>query len=283
MKFLRTLLSLSILGIAAQTAFGSDKSVTPEKELKDLVAREKQLTAQAAKAGPNFDEDDFRNQMQQLADAYEKLIRQAPEFVPTYVAYGLMLDKIGMRKESIVLLLRANHIDQNIAVVKNQLGRYMAEEGKPLEAMAFFITAVELEPKEPLYHYQMATLLAEARDDFLKSGQWTRQQLDKNMLEGFHKAAELAPDNIGYAYRAAEAYGDLGEPRWDDAMTAWHALEGRAKPGVEVQTIHLQEANILLKQQKINEARELLATVDEPVLAKNKQTLVDQLPKNTEK
>ena len=31
----------------------------------------------------------------------------------------------------------------------------------------YFIAAIKLEPNEPLYHYQLGTVLAEARDDFI--------------------------------------------------------------------------------------------------------------------
>jgi tetratricopeptide (TPR) repeat protein len=145
------------------------------------------------------------------------------------------------------------------------------------------MAAIDLDPKEPLYHYQLGLLLTEGRDDFIRAGQFTRPTVDRAMLEAFQHAAELAPDNIAYAYRHAEAYYDLEKPQWDEALKAWAALEDRAKPGVEKETIRLQAANVLIKSGRRDKAEDLLATVTEPVLKKQKQTLLDQLAAKPEK
>jgi predicted Zn-dependent protease len=167
--------------------------------------------------------------------------------------------------------------------VKNELGSYLAEEGQPAGAANYFLAAIDLEPKEPLYHYQLATLLYEAREDFIKSGEYTRPQLDQAMHEGFRRAAELAPGNFAYAYRYAESFYDLLAPEWDNALQAWRALEQQATPGLGQQTIRLHEANVLIKQGQPGEARKLLDTVTDPILVKQKQKLVEALGKTIEK
>jgi hypothetical protein len=102
-------------------------------------------------------------------------------------------------------------------------------------------------------------------------------------LDAFKRAAELAPDNFAYVYRAAEAYYDLETPQWDDALKAWSALEEKAEPGVEQQTIRLHAANVLIKLGAVAHARTLIATVTEAPLQKQKQTLLDELAKTAAK
>lgn len=188
-----------------------------------------------------------------------------------------------MRRQAVAMYLKANKIDPDLAYVKNQLGNYQAEEGKPLEAVGYFLSAIKLEPKEPLYHYQLGTLLTEARDDFIKSGEWTRASLDKAMLEAFKTAASLAPDRIEFTYRYGEAFYDLETPNWDEALKYWSDLEQKLKPGLEQQTIRLHRANILLKQKKPDAARVLLTTVDAESLKAQKEKLVAQLAENAKK
>jgi tetratricopeptide (TPR) repeat protein len=195
----------------------------------------------------------------------------------------LLLGKAGMRRESTAILLKANQLDPDIPIVKNQIGNYLAEEGEPVEASNYFIAASRLAPDEPLYHYQLGTLLTEARDDFLKSGQWTREQLDRTMQAAFKRAAELAPKNFAFAYRYAQSFYDLAEPNWDEALKVWGALESQVSPGVEMETIRLHATNILIKQKKFDHARLLLATVTAEPLNAQKQKLLDQLPANPEK
>jgi len=249
--------------------------------LKELVARQDALLAALGKE--NADEDNIKRDIQNLIFDYDDFLRVHPTFAPGYVTYGLLLGKVGMRREASVILLKANQLDPDIPIVKNQLGNYLAEEGESVEAANYFIAAIRLAPDEPLYHYQLGTLLAEARDDFFKSGQWTRGQLDKAMQDAFRRAAELAPDNYAFAYRYAESFYDLAEPNWDEALKVWGALEDRAAPGLERETIRLHAANILIKQKRFDHARLLLLTVTSEPLKEQKQKLLDLLAANPEK
>ncbi len=248
-----------------------------ETRLKQLVARERELFAEAEKRGAKLDADNFRSQVQQLCNDYDALLRRHPDFAPAYVTYGLLLGKVDMRKESMVLLLRANQLDKSLPIVKNQLGNYLAEEGRPLEAVNYYLAAIDLEPKEPLYHYQLGTLLVEARDDFLKSGQWTRASLDKTMHEAFEQAMQLAPGDWRYAYRYGLSFYDLELAEWEAALQFWKDFENTLAPGVEKETCRLHQAKVLVAQHHFGEARAVLETVNEPLLARQKEKVADEL------
>jgi tetratricopeptide (TPR) repeat protein len=250
-------------------------------KLKELVTRQDTLLAELGK--DDVDQDNVMRDIQNLIFDYDAFLRVFPRFAPGYVPYGLLLGKVGMRRESAAILLKANQIDPEIPIVKNQLGNYLAEEGEPIEAANYFISATRLAPDEPLYHYQLGKLLTDARDDFLKSGQWTRAQIDQTMQEAFRRAAELAPKNIAFAYRYAQSFYDLAEPNWDEALKVWGELEDQCGPGLEKETIRLQAANILIKQKKFDHARLLLAMITTESLRTQKQKLLDQLPANAEK
>jgi tetratricopeptide (TPR) repeat protein len=263
-----------------------------EQGLQALVARQQELLGAAAKGGDKFDEENFRTQMQDLANDYDTYLKKNPDYAPAYAAYGVMLGKISMRRQSVAMLLKADELFageaqkdgartpallRTWALVKNQLGNYVAEEGKPLQAVTYFLDAIDLTPNEPLYHYQLGTLLTEARDDFLKNGQWTRAALDQAAHSSFQHAAELAPGRIEFGYRYAESFADQEVPDWDGALKAWAALEEKATSDFDRQTMRLQAANILIRQQKLEYARMLLDTVTVEPLLKQKQKLVEAL------
>jgi tetratricopeptide (TPR) repeat protein len=243
-----------------------------------IVERQKEVFADAQRLGDKLDEGTLRQQLQALTHDYELLLRENPNFAAGYAAYGFFLSKTEMRKEATAILMKANQLDPDIALVKNQLGNMLAEDGKPLQAAPYFIAAIKLEPNEPLYHYQLGTLLVEAREDFLKTGEWTRASLDGAMQEAFRKARDLAPDRFEFAYRYAESFYDLEKPDWDAALKAWSELEEKAPTPIERQTMRLHAANVLLKVGKLAHAEALLRTVDEPKLQGQKQKLVAQLP-----
>jgi tetratricopeptide (TPR) repeat protein len=248
-----------------------------EKSLKEIVARQRAILARAEKEGDNLDVAGLRGDLQAVINSYDILIQKSPDFAPAYVAYGMLLGQVGMTREAVGILLKANKLDAEIPVVKNEIGRFLAEDGKLVEALPWIMAAIDLAPQEPLYHYHLGKLLTEGRDDFIKTGQFTRPALDKAMLQAFARAAELAPANFGYAYRHAEAYYDLEAPQWDAALALWRKLDAGVETPLEHQTLRLHQANVLIKQGKADEARALIDTVTESTLLKQKQTLLDSL------
>ncbi|MCC6415255.1 MAG: hypothetical protein IT582_05045 [Opitutaceae bacterium] len=263
--------------IAVPLAAQPREETLAERGLRQLVERQRTLLAAAAKAGDNFDEPAFTTQMQQLCQAYESFLRDNPGFAAGYAAYGYLLGKIGMEREGVVMLLKANQYDPDIPLVKNQIGNYLAEHGKPLEAVNYYLAAIKLAPKEPLYHFQLGTLLHNSRDIFIKSGEWTADGIDNAMHEGFRKAAELGPDRFEYAYRYGESFYDLSHPDWDQALAVWAGLEERATTEIERQTMRLHAANVCLKAGKTAHAEALLASISLTELAAQKEKLVAQM------
>jgi tetratricopeptide (TPR) repeat protein len=248
-----------------------------DHRLKDIVEHQRVLLSDAAAQGASLDQAGFTTQVEQLTREYESLLRDNPTFAAGYASYGYMLWKIGLRKQAVAILLKANQMDPGIALVKNELGNYLAEEGKPMEALNYFLSAIKLEPKEPLYHYQLGTLLYEARDDFLKSGQWSRDSIDHSMQEAFKNAAELAPARVEFTYRYAESFYDMQDPDWPAALKAWQGMESRAQSDVERQTMRLHQANVLISMGKADQAKVILAGITDPTLAEQKQKLVARL------
>jgi len=271
---LRNVLVVAVLlGFAASVG----AETLAERTLRDIVTRQQAIFARAEAEKEHLDEPWLRGELQSVINSYDVLLQKAPDFAPGYAAYGLLLSKVGMTKEAAAMLIKANQLDGEIALVKNEMARLLAEDGKVAEALPWLTAATTLEPDEPFYHYHLGKLLAEGRDDIVATGQFTRGTLDRAMLSAFQRAAQLEPGNFAYTYRAAEAYYDLAEPRWEEALAAWNALEQKAKPGVERQTIRLHAANVLLKLGRRDEARTLILTVTEAPLQKQKQTLLDEL------
>lgn len=255
----------------------------PERTLKQIAERQNTLLEDAARQGKQLDEEGLRSQLQDLCHDYELLLRDSPKFAPGYAAYGYLLSKVGMDKEALGVLQKADRLDPNIPLVKNQIGNCLAETGRPLEAVAYFLAAIRLDPKEPLYHYQLGTLLHEAGPDFIRSGEWTRDSVEHAMHEAFRRAAELAPERIEFTYRYAESFYDVRDPDWDEALKLWSRLEEQAQTPVERETMRLQAANVLIRQGKLDHARALLAAVTLPALDAQKQKLVAQLPESAKK
>jgi tetratricopeptide (TPR) repeat protein len=273
----------AVLATAARADAPAAAETMAERHLKEIVEHQKALFADAVTQGNALEEAGFKTQVEQLTHEYESLLKDNPDFAAGYASYGYMLWKVGLRKQAAAILLKANEMDPDIPLVKNELGNYLAENGKPLEALNYFLAAIRLEPSEPLYHYQLGTLLYEARDEFLRSGEWSRASIDHSMQEAFRKAAELAPERIEFTYRYAESFYDLREPDWAAALKAWQGLEAHAESGIERQTMRLHEANVLLYMGRAGDARKVLDSVTDPALEDQRKKLVARLEPDTEK
>jgi len=277
------LVLLAALLAGALSVNAQDRESLAERGLRQLIEEQKELLGDAAKENEKFDQASFQSQIEHVCRGYEELLRANPKFAQGYAAYGYLLSKLDQRKQSIAMLLKANELDPNQPLVKNQIGNYLAEEGKPLDALPYYMAAIKLAPNEPLYHYQLGTLLHEARDDFLKSGEWRQAAIDHSIHEAFRQAADLAPDRIEFTYRYDESFYDLETPDWDGALKAWSTLELKAPTKIERETMRLHSANVLIKQGKMREARAMLDTITETALAKPKEKLVAQLTSPVEK
>jgi len=271
-------LALSQFPLFAQDQMGyATEETLAERNLKQLVTKERAIWTSLQEATNEVDIEAAKPRFQDVLNGYDSLIRDNPEFVPGFVAYGLLLARIEERKASRAVFMQANKLDPNIAVVKNQLGNYLVEEARYKEALPYYLAAIELEPREPLYHYQLGVLLTEFMDNFLRDRLYDRKTIEGQMQTAFLRASKLDPDSWAYAYRYAESFYDLETPNWDEAISHWSSLEERAHPGIERQTVQLHEANILIKQGRFLAARDILEEVTEPVLASNRRVLEDEL------
>lgn len=266
-------LGASAVSCAAEPAGGGSPEAV--ELLREIVAEQRAALGEARRKEDPSDLEDVRPRLQRVIESYERLVEKHADFAAAWAAYGLFLcdPLIENRPAALPLLLKANGLDSELPVVKNQLGVILAEQGRPVDAFNYFLAASDLAPREVLYHLQVGLVLDEGRADFLKTGAWTAAALDKSILAAFAKVAELAPERTDYAYRAAEAYYTLSEPRWEEAYAAWTKLEDRLSGQIEIETVRLHRARVLWKRGLAGDARELLATVKAPELASQKERL----------
>lgn len=276
-------LCLALATLCAPFAAHAATESMSERELKRILQRERTIIAAAQNAGEAMDRSNTEMQLREVVQEYESLLRRDPQFIAGFIAYGLFLNNAGEANRAFAIFKKAEKIEPELAVIKNQLGNHHAEEGEYEKALTYYQGAVTLEPKEALYHYQLGTLLYEFREYFIDAKLFTRDALLTRSAEAFARAAELAPDNIAYTYRHAESFYDLPTPDWPAALAAWKAIEQRSKAGVEQQTVLLQEANVLIQLGQPDSARTVLERVTEEPLQTNKKKLVDQLGQTPDK
>jgi len=273
----------AVLGGLALLAGPAHSETLAEKSLKEIAERQHNIFLRAEKEGDQLDQGWLRGELEGVIKSYDVLIQKNPDYALAYGGYGMLLGKVGMTKEAVVMLLKANKLDPNMPEVKNQIAVHLAEDGKPVDALPWVTAAIDLAPTKPLYHFHLGELLAAGRADFIGTGQFTGAKIDQSILDAFRHATELAPKDFALAYRHAKAYYDLETPRWAEALADWEKVEQLAATEPQRQLVRLQRANIHAKLAQPADARILLASVTDPQLAAEKQTLLDELAKAGEK
>src|SRR5262245_58611862 len=101
--------SFMLLALALPAADAPPRGETmAEKTLKEIVARQRDVFARAAKEGDALDVASFRGDIQAVIKSYDVLIQKSPDFAPAYVTYGMLLGQVGMTKQAVGILLKAN-------------------------------------------------------------------------------------------------------------------------------------------------------------------------------
>jgi tetratricopeptide (TPR) repeat protein len=269
--------------MAAFLAGSAAAETLAEKSLVEIAERQRDIFEKAAKAGDHLDEAWLRGELESVLKSYDVLIQKNPDYALAYGGYGMLLGKVGMTREAVIMLLKANKLDPSMPEVKNQIAVHLAEDGKPVDALPWVTAAIDLDPKKALYHFHLGELLAAGRAEFVRTGQFDDAKLDQAILDAFQHASDLSPGDFPIAYRLAKAYYDLAAPRWPDALAAWEKLEPAAVTDKQRQLVRLQRVHVLLKLGRPAEARPLLDSVTDLDLAPEKQTLLDAFAKANEK
>jgi tetratricopeptide (TPR) repeat protein len=247
----------------ANTRASGDTDTPEDQRLSDLAQQDHDFF-QALDTNPNTWPDTERDRRAQaINDAYLKYLDDNPSNLQALILYGKFLRRVGEREAAYSVFQRAYHISNKTAVVNQQLGNYLAEEGQYMPALGFFIQAIEDAPDEPLYHYQLGELLNIYYDHYLAEKIYTEATLNAALTGEFAKAAALDPSEPGYEWRYAESYYDILDPDWNAALAAWEALDRRTTSDTEHQVIRLHRARVLIELGRTDQAR---ALVNEPVL-----------------
>ena len=264
-------MSLAEQGSTESVSAPAAKSVA-ELELERILARQQRVFDDLNTVLADADEQDRRQPVEALDTEFKAFILENPDYVYGYILYGKFLRSIDRAADAAEVFLKANELG-DFAVVKQQIGTYLAEEGDYALALPYLLSAVELEPKTAVYHYQLGELLYTYRQEFIKNGQLTAELIDHKQFKAFAQAARLAPDNRTLQYRFAESFFDCPDPDWTQALEQWQRLETTADSPVERQIIRLQKARVYAKLGDSDQALALLETVNHPSLSATKQQL----------
>ncbi|MCH2036612.1 MAG: tetratricopeptide repeat protein [Puniceicoccaceae bacterium] len=261
--------------LSSVTSFGQNQAAT--QRLFDIAAKEEAIYKQIA-ADPNFYSDaDIERRVIELIEAYENYLENTSDDLEALILYGKLLRRAGDSETAFQVFLRADQLDPKLAVVKQQIGTYLAEKGKGKAALLYYQQAVEYEPESAVYNFGLGQLLYQFCDEFVNAEIYTRDAIDREMIKAFSKAVVLRPNSFDYYIRLGAAYNDQASPDWKAALSHWQKPNQSFKESYQIEIIQLHTARVLGKLGRHEEARKLAESVKHTALQKSKQEVLDEL------
>lgn len=233
-----------------------------EQRLLLAVEEMNALDAYAAAGDKAFSEVERR--FRGVANLFNGIIANSPDALEARLIYGKMLDRYGDREGARDQFIEVLKRDHTVAVAHQQLGTYYAEENDMTRALAYYLTAIEYAPNEPVYHFALGDLLYTFSTQIVEDGILEAGVLQQKAFEAFGQAAALAPDNPVFHFRYGEALDQLADPDWAKALAHWEGFaEWPSLSTLQKQRIALHIARCLGELERYDEARERLKSVDE--------------------
>ena len=258
------------------TALSFGQSEANTQRLFEIAAKEEAIYKQIAEDPDFYSDADIERRIFELIEAYQNYLENTSDDVEALILYGKLLRRAGEVEAAFQVFLRADQLDPQIAVVKQQIGTYLAEKGKSKAALLYYQQAVEYEPDSAVYNFSLGQLLYRFCDEFVNAEIYTRDAIDRAMIKAFSNAVLLHPESFDYYIRLGAAYNDQASPDWEAALRHWQKPNQTFKESYQIEIIHLHAARVLGKLGRHEEARKLAESVNHSALQKSKQEVLDE-------
>lgn len=259
----------SILLFNPTKTYGQITSLA-DLELSKIIARQERLF----KNGKDWTEGALTREAQEIVTWYENFLLGNPKHLNGYILFGKFLSRTDQKEAALDLFLKADQINPNIAVVKQFIGNFLVEKGKPLEAFPFLLMTTRLSPAEPVYHFDLGNFIFLFQNEL--EGIEDHEKLLVLMHECFKEAVALDPQNFDYQLRFAQSFFDFNHTMHENALAAWEVLLNDFGPRTEdeIDYIMISKARTLLSMNKVGKSLEILKSIQSKALENQKNSLL---------
>jgi tetratricopeptide (TPR) repeat protein len=232
-----------------------------------------------------------RTRYERVKKAYDGFLDAHPKHVNGRIAYASFLNDIGEETDSRAQLEQVIQIDPRNPAALNNLANYHGHSGEVKKAFGYYARAIEISPNESLYYQNFATTVFLFRKDAMEFYQVDEQQVFAKAMELYRKALDLDPDNFLLASEVAQTYYGVKPARSadpdknraneivlaDTALASWRRAMQLAGDSLQREGVQIHLARWQITAGRLDEARQILNTVTNPVLATTKARLEKKL------
>jgi len=264
---------------------------TAQAEVDQWIRENDQFKAQQAGVDSAALNLRIRKRFEPIKQAYEDFLRVHAEHARARLAYGSFLSDIGEEDAAQAQWEKAREADPQNPASWNNLANYYGHNGPVTNAFRYYAKAIELNPGESTYYFNLATTVYLFRHDATNYYRLTLPQVFEKAMDLYRKALELDPANFVLATDYAQSYYGF-DPRLtgnaeqdyrikqkhcDDALAAWQSAFKLARDDLERQGVLLHYARLQINAGRLEQARMNLHAVTNKGLVTTKSNLLKKL------
>jgi len=250
-----------------------------QRELLSILSDQKSLIDEALS-----DKEKLRNELSSkfkiLMGKWSAYLAKYPTDTEAIIIYGKFMRQIGENEAAYNAFKRADDLNPNLAVVKQQLATYEGDIGDYEESFKNLSKAIELDPNSAIYKYQLGELLSVFRSDFLINEILTQEELDSLLSKNFKEAHLIEPNNMAYFWRYAQSFYDVKSANWQEALEIWEELIPQLYVQVDQESAYINKARVLVELYRDTEALEIMDKVTHPSLIRDKARLIEVIKRD---
>ncbi len=217
--------------------------------------------------------------------SYEDLILRHPDHARARLAFGSFLNDIKRDEEARVQWEIARALDPKNPAAWNNLADYYSHRGPVRKAFEYLEMAIKLNPFEPVYFQNLATLVFLFRQEARKMYKLEDDQaVFRRAIDLYMRARRLDPNDFTLATDVAQVHYYLKPPETDDAeetaeavsglaadaLAAWDEALLVARTDLDRQGVYVHLARVCIQYGRLSDASKHLEAVTHPALAELK-------------
>jgi len=237
----------------------------------------------------------------EVTKTYQDFIQRHPDHARARLALGSFLNDIKRDEEARVQWEKARELDPKNPSAWNNLADYYSHRGPVQKAFEYLEMAIKLDPFEPVYFQNLATLVFLFRKDVREIYKLPDDQaVFRRAIDLYMRARRLAPDDFTLAADVAQVYYFLKPAKSDDpeekadaatelaeeTLAAWDEALKLARTDLDRQGVLIHMARVCVQYDRFAEARAHLKGVTHAGLAELKRRVernVEEKEKGTAK
>ena len=193
---------------------------------------------------------------------YQRFIEKNPRHVAARLAYGSFLMDIHEEEAAEKEWEKAREVDPSNPAAWNNLANHFGHRGPIMKAFEYYQKAIELNPREPVYHQNFATTVYLFRKDAIEFFKFKdEQEVFDKALSHYRQALKLSPEDFPLASDLAQTYYGIRPPRYEEALEAWRVASGIARDDMEREGVELHLARWQINNGKFAIAQNHLNSV----------------------